>query len=178
MNMRHLPRRPARLLLIPGVVLAMGLPATAGAAEPCPSNPTSNPAAETLRLLNAERAKVHAVALRSNAKLARAARAHSRDMVSHGYFSHNSRSGAKFNARIAHAGWMRGRSRWRVGENLAWGPGCAAGPPAIVNAWMHSPPHRKILLDGAFRSVGIGVVSGTPAPNGQAGLTYTADFGT
>jgi uncharacterized protein YkwD len=159
-----------------GAVLALGVPATAGAAQPCPPAATSNTAAETLRLLNAERAKQKAHALRADAKLAGAARAHSRDMVTNTYFSHDSRSGAKFTGRIEHAGWMRGRSRWKVGENLAWGPGCSAAPQAIVAAWMHSAPHRRILLDPAYRFVGIGLAAGTPS-GGQAGVTYTADFG-
>jgi uncharacterized protein YkwD len=40
---------------------------------------------------------------------------------------------------------------------------------------MNSPPHRANILSGSFRSIGIGVASGTPV--GGGGGTYTTDFG-
>jgi uncharacterized protein YkwD len=83
-------------------------------------------------------------------------------MVTHHYFAHDSRSGARFSAHIARTGGMRGRRHWRVGENLAWGTGPYAAPRLIVLAWLRSPAHRRVLLKRAFRVVGIGIVSGTP----------------
>ena len=97
-------------------------------------------------------------------------------MVAHGYFAHNSRSGAGFSARIASTGWMSGRSSWNVGENLAWGSGKLAGPRSIVSAWMHSAGHRANILQRRFHVIGIGISAGAPT-GGGSGRTYTTDFG-
>jgi hypothetical protein len=72
---------------------------------------------------------------------------------------------------------MRGRGRWHVGENLAWGTLRRARPAAVVAAWLRSPSHRRIMLDPRYRVVGVGVVRGVPFPGPRHGRTYTADFG-
>jgi uncharacterized protein YkwD len=131
--------------------------------------------AAVLCLLNGERAAHGLRPLRLDARLARAARAHSSDMVAHRYFAHDSRHGASLAARISRTGWTRHRRSWIVGENIAWGKGSAASPAAIVAAWMHSPGHRANILDRRFRAIGIGIVSGTP--RGRGGATYSTDFG-
>jgi uncharacterized protein YkwD len=73
----------------------------------------------------------------------------------------------------------RGGTRsWSLGENIAWGSGELASPAAIVRSWMHSSGHRRNILDGGFRNIGIGVASGAPADvQGQPAATYTTDFG-
>ena len=48
---------------------------------------------------------------------------------------------------------------------------------AMVKAWMHSSPHRHVLLDSKLRNVGIGLVWGSPTSPGARAATYTADFG-
>src|SRR3954471_14225804 len=127
-------------------------------------------------LINEQRAAHGVRALRADARLAAAAppprragarrgappRRHSADMVAHHYFAHDSRSGASFSARIAETGWTRRHPRWFLGENLGWGTGGLATPRAIVKAWMTSPPHRETLLNGSYRTVGIGVSLGAP----------------
>jgi uncharacterized protein YkwD len=128
-----------------------------------------------LCLLNAQRLTHGLPALRLDARLTRAAQAHSADMAAHRYFAHDSRDGHSFYARIARTGWTRHRSGWTVGENLAWGAGAAATPAAIVAAWMHSPPHRRNILEARYRAIGIGVAD--RAPNGRRGGTYSTDFG-
>jgi uncharacterized protein YkwD len=133
--------------------------------------------AELVELLNAARAAQGAPPLRPDPRLALAARRHSRDMAAHHYFSHDSRRGERFSARIARTGWMRARVRWRVGETLAWGVGAKAAPRSIVAAWLASAGHRRIVLAGRFRRVGAGVAEGTPFGSGAEGRTYTADFG-
>ena len=61
-----------------------------------------------------------------------------------------------------------------------WGGTLADATPAgIVTAWMHSPPHREIILTAAFRDAGAGVVPAVPsviAP-GAPGATYAIEFG-
>jgi uncharacterized protein YkwD len=43
--------------------------------------------------------------------------------------------------------------------------------------WMHSPPHRRVILTKRFRDVGIAVVSGAPKQVEGPAATYVADFG-
>lgn len=161
-----------RLLLL-SLALAALLPATA-AASSC--GDARSPNAATVCWINAARASHGRPAVRADARLARAAAGHSYDMVANHYFAHDSQNGKPFSARIAATGWMRGRHSWKVGETLAWGTGSRAEPQAIVEAWLNSPPHRRILLDAVYRRVGIGIAPGTPA-DGPGGETYTADFG-
>jgi uncharacterized protein YkwD len=131
----------------------------------------------TLCLLNAERAARQLAPLRSNQLLARAAAAHSRDMVVRAYFSHTSLSGADFVERIRRTGYTRAARSWTVGENLAWGTGTRAMPREIVQSWMESPGHRANILNRTFREVGLGVTLGVPVPDGGEGATYNTGFG-
>lgn len=77
----------------------------------------------TLCLINQVRADDGAPRLRLDPRLSRVAR--------HRYFSHTSRAGLSSSERIARSGWMRGRRRWAIGENLAWRQR-PAGTPAGV----------------------------------------------
>ena len=116
------------------ILLAAGALRTA----PCP---TAQPlTVTTLCLINHVRAEHGARELRLDPRLRRAAERHSLDMVAHQYFAHDSLSGASFGSRLLGAGWMRGRRRWTVGENLAWGTGPRAAPAFVVAAWLRSPP--------------------------------------
>jgi uncharacterized protein YkwD len=54
-----------------------------------------------------------------------------------------------------------------VGENLAWMDGCNA--TAVVNMWLNSAPHRKIMLSRSFRRIGVG-------RSGSRKCFVTADF--
>jgi len=155
-------------------VLALAAASPAPAASP---RPAAQAAVRLHRLLNAVRADHGAPPVRRDRTLARVARRHSRDMILHRYFAHDSRSGARFSARILRTGWARGQRHWRLGENLAWGWGRRAAPRSIVQAWMRSPAHRRILLDPGFRVVGIGIAHGTPLGPTRRGRTYTTDFG-
>lgn len=123
--------------------------------------------AAVLRELNRVRAR-HALArLHADRRLARTARAHSRDMARRGYFSHGS-----WATRVrASAGRARSigevLARRRVGR-----PGQEAR--AIVRAWLRSPGHRVVLLNGSFRRVGIG--RATAGRGGGRTALYTVDF--
>jgi uncharacterized protein YkwD len=162
--------------------VAFAAPATASAADPCPGSGTPldqlGPAAArgvTLCLLNRERRSRGRAPLRADARLTRAAQAHSDDMVAHRYFAHDSRDGAGFGARIKATGWTGHRRCYTVGENIAFGSGGDATPAAIVDAWMHSAGHRANILERRFRAIGVGVAAGTPS--GESGATYSTDFG-
>ena len=182
--MRSITRRLARLVPVVLAGLTAASFSSTASASGCAGAGTSPaelgaPAVRTttLCLLNAKRRANSLRPLRHATKLIRAARRHSRDMVAHSYFAHDSRSGANFTARIARTGWMDGRDRWVVGENLAWGGGSQSTPRKIVASWMASPGHRANILKPRFHVIGIGVENGVPVANGGAGATYTTDFG-
>jgi uncharacterized protein YkwD len=179
-------RRLGRLVPVALAGFALtGVPAVAEAASPCdsaggtPSTMTSAAViSDTQCLLNRERAVHGLSALKLDRRLTRAALGHSRDMVAQQYFGHDSQSGGRFDSRIAATGWMRGRSDWSVGENIAWGSGSLSTPREIMTAWMHSAGHRHNILHGQFRVVGIGITRGAPVAGVNDGITYTTDFGT
>lgn len=64
-----------------------------------------------------------------------------------------------------------------MGENIARGHKRRGTPKRIVKSWMRSAPHRKVMLNGKFKHVGIGAVWGSPARSGGKAGTYTAAFG-
>jgi uncharacterized protein YkwD len=173
-------RRLVPAALIGFAAASMPSPAHAGCAgrDSTPAE-LSGPDARTTTLcvVNAKRRANDLRPLRQAPKLTRAARRHSRDMVAHDYFGHDSRSGAGFSARIARTGWMDGRDSWVVGENIAWGRSRHSTPRRIVASWMASPGHRANILKRRFHVIGIGVVDGVPVAGGGAGATYTTDFG-
>jgi uncharacterized protein YkwD len=173
--MRNSDGRRSLLLLALTAILAG---AGTDAATASIAFPAGQEADAVLRVLNAARSRRGVAPLASDRRLADAARRHSRDMVAHHYFSHDSRSGARFSARIARTGWMRGRRHWKVGETLAWGSaGRSAAPRSVVAAWLHSPAHRHVVLGREYRVVGIGIARGTPGSRRAGGRTLTADFG-
>jgi uncharacterized protein YkwD len=175
--MRLTTSRRLRRLALPAIAacgLATAVAAPARAASPCAAGASMR--ASTLCLINAERTARGLRALHVDPRLGSAARRHSQDMVAKRYFAHDSRSGARFSARIARTGWMNGRGAWSVGENIGWGSGTQSTPRSIVAAWMRSGGHRENILSTKFRVIGIGIAGRAPL-SAAAGATYTTDFG-
>jgi uncharacterized protein YkwD len=175
----------ATALLAALAAIVIAAPAQASSPASCP-NAEVQPTALTidqynaslLCLLNAERANAGLRPLRANRKLARAALGHSAAMATRSYFSHTDPSGTTFDARIGRAGYKRGARHWFLGENLGMGVEQMGSPGEIVKSWMESPEHRRNILDGSFRDIGIGTARGAPllTPSSQ-GVTITTDFG-
>lgn len=118
--------------------------------------------------------------LRVAPSLRTADRGHSRAMLRHGFFGHDSRDGTSFSARIGRHYSARGWSSWSVGETLLATQGGEIRPDAVVKSWLASPPHRKVILSPTWRDAGIGVLFSSPAPGVFGGLeavVVTADFG-
>ena len=122
---------------------------------------TSNPSAEdqVLVLVNQRRAAgatcggtayPPAGPLTMNANLQLAARLHSQDMATQNYFSHTSLDGRTFDQRIRNAGYS---GSFPLGENLAAG---VSNPQSLVDGWMNSPGHCANIMNGAYRSTGVG----------------------
>ena len=85
---------------------------------------------------------------------------------------HTTPDGLSFAERIRGTGYLRASRRWFVGENLAGPWRGRDSARRIVRAWMHSPPHREVMLNPAFREVGIGIASGVPRPLPPGGADY------
>jgi len=97
-----------------------------------------------VRAINRARAAYGLRALHTHRRLARAADGHTRSMLRADYFAHGA-----FASRVRR--YVRSR---RVGETIAMTTRCSAR--RVVRMWMHSAPHRAVLLARGFRSVGIG----------------------
>jgi uncharacterized protein YkwD len=157
------------------------VPATSSAAGCAGSHmtPSAAHAAQvrhaTLCLVNRQRARHGLPGLRAQRSLTRAASRYARLMVARHFFDHVSPSGSTMAQRIKRTNYLRGTRGWSLGENLAYGSGSQATPAQIVSAWMHSPGHRRNILDRGFREIGVGIALG--APNGAAGATYVNEFG-
>jgi uncharacterized protein YkwD len=170
--------------LTPATARARSAPSASSAAARCSSTnlvPTTANVdavrAAIVCLHNQIRAARHLPLLRENARLRRAALAHSADMVSNRYFDHTAPSGTTFTERMLGAGNYVGRSRnWILGENIAWGTGSEATANNVMRAWMLSPGHRANIVRRSYREVGIGIMTGVPTDDTSGG-TFTADFG-
>jgi uncharacterized protein YkwD len=182
-----LPARTACLCVLAALAAVALLPATAVASSCANANLTpaagnvEQVRAAVLCLINQEREHHGEGALTTNAKLAHAAQAHSRDMAEQDYFSHVAPDGSTPLQRMRASGYLPNlQDGYVVGENIAWGTMWLATPQSIVSAWMASPGHRANILDGAYRETGIGVEPRPPASlaEGQPGALYTQDFGT
>jgi uncharacterized protein YkwD len=105
-----------------------------------------------IRRMRAARGKVP---IRVNRRLTRAARHHSHRLVWRGIFEHSARM-------------PYGRTR-AAGQNLArtWNARQA------LRLMMHSPTHRRTLLDGRWRAIGVGA-----ALDCHGMVTFTVNFAT
>ncbi len=137
--------------------------------------------AATLCLMNEIRTAHRLAPLHFNASLGRIASGQARDMVRGHYFADQSLSGLSPLARILSSSYVSHKPKVRLhaAQNIGWGQGHAATPAGIVQAWMESPPHRAIILTGAYRDAGVGVSPSVPSgfSSPYHGGTYAAEFG-
>ena len=137
-----------------------------GAADAASTAALTRPESSLLTAMNEVRLAKGLQPLRADARLERAARAHSSRMLRTGTFAHGA-----FNARIRRAG-VRAK---RVGENLAWGGAGLDAARTILRMWLASPAHRANLLHPGYRIVGVGALRGCFAGHRHA-LMVTTDF--
>jgi uncharacterized protein YkwD len=164
----------AALVFVPGAGGAV--PACADADLAASSGNLRRVRAAIVCLHNRVRAQHDLPPLREDKRLRDAALAHSRDMVTDGYFDHTTPEGVTTVDRILRAKYAGKDDGWVLGENLGWGTGSLGTPRAAVVGWMRSPTHRANLLKRAYRDIGVGVALGVPASD-AAGTTFTVDFG-
>ena len=133
---------------------------------PLASPPLSSyPSSEEKLLLDAanrERAAAGLQALQWNDALAAAARQHAQVMVSQNLLLHQCLDELPLDQRAAQAGAKFSM----IAENIAVGPNAEA----IHNGWMHSPGHRKNILNADVTAVGIATM------RGSGGLFAVQDF--
>ena len=122
----------------------------------------SGPTDRVLVLVNAERDKAGCAPLTENAKLTKAAQAHSQDMADHQNMSHTGSDGSSMSDRLSRVGYAF-RS---AGENVAYG---YSSPESVMDGWMNSPGHKANILNCGFKEIGIGLA--------QPGYYWTQDFG-
>jgi uncharacterized protein YkwD len=182
--------RAARRLLAPLLLTCLIAPlpaAGAAAAAPCANadvQPTAANVAQvrsaTLCLLNRERTSRGLPALRQEPQLRKVASRYAGQMVTHGFFAHVGYDGSTLGSRVrSHTDYISRAARWSLGENLYWGSGSLATPMQSVDGWMHSAGHRRNVLDGKFRDIGIGIAIGAPQDvAGSPAATYATEFGT
>jgi uncharacterized protein YkwD len=127
-------------------------------------------------LVNATREQHGLPTLRSSAQLNRAADLFSADMVARRYFAHVTPEGSSVIDRVRASGYLGGSDDWALGEDIGWGTGSASTPASIFQAFMNSPPHRRVILSRDFHEIGVGVAPGVPVGQGS-GATFVLDFG-
>jgi hypothetical protein len=111
----------------------------------------STEATELMRATNQDRAQQGLGPLKWDPALARAAQRHAEWMIRQGGgLSHQYSGEADLVTRVGQEG-----AHFRVvAENLAVAP----NPGAVETEWMHSPPHRRNILDARLNEIGIGLV--------------------
>ena len=120
---------------------------------------------QVIQLVNVQRTKAGCRALALDARLSRAAQAHSIDMAKRRYFSHTSLDGRTFAQRIRAQGYTGSI----IGENIAAG---YPTPKAVMDAWMKSRGHRANILNCRYTAIG-----GGSAVGGPYRYYWTQDFG-
>ncbi|MCR4317517.1 MAG: CAP domain-containing protein [Planctomycetes bacterium] len=136
------------------------------AADELPAFPRDSTATDGERiivnLVNEYRMMLGIHPLMPNEQLTQSARGHSGDMSRLGFFDHTSpvRGKESMSDRIRLAGY----TFRTIGENIAMNP---RGPTAAFEAWLHSPPHHRNIINSGFLDIGVG----------EAVPYYTQNFG-
>jgi uncharacterized protein YkwD len=133
--------------------LALVLPAAASA---------SSAQIAMLSKVNAFRQAHGVPKVRLSASLEHSASKYSHYMMRSGYFGHASR--------------IHASNRYRtLGEIIELQRGMRAGVSEAFRAWVHSPPHRSVMLMSTFKFAGAGVVHGRF--HGRRMTIWTMHFG-
>ena len=161
------------LLLMPGCFSAgAGQEQAEGALEPklaagCVAVEDSDKLADqVLQITNLERAAADLPPVVSSDRLGESAAKFACRMIEEGFFDHyDPETGRGPGERAVTAKYIF----YSIGENLAAGQETAAD---VMRVWMESPSHRSIILDPAWKDVGIAVRS-----LGGETLYWVVEFG-
>ncbi len=175
----------ACLTLGPVPPLAVAAASSPATPPPCPGSGLVPTAADepqlaqaTLCLVDRVRSAHHLPRLHANHPLQSAAARQLSLMLRFDYFGDVGPQGQDPLSLIVQSGYDPAGAPLAYGQNLAWGSPSASSPAAIVTAWMHSPPHRAIILDPVYSDAGAAAVPSVPAAagGGPAGATYAMEF--
>jgi uncharacterized protein YkwD len=163
--------RPTLLSLVIVAVAALPTAATVAVATPRATKRSRSALGRAvLRSVNSARAAHRLPPVRYQARLARAALAHSTEQLRSGGPSHSSPDGTPFDQRL-----RRYSSARNLGETIVWFAGAQPiSARRIVRMWLASPPHRRVLMDHRLRRIGVGTRSGRVG--GHSATVVTADF--
>ncbi|MBN1530612.1 MAG: CAP domain-containing protein [Thermoleophilaceae bacterium] len=112
-----------------------------------PSSAKAGTAAQLIKRLNLERARVGLAPLKANRRLNAAARRQSRRQLKSDRFEHAPDLGV-------------GRRFRHVGELIARQDGWRIDTAGVALGWQNSPPHRSLIESSSFRLVGVGWARG------------------
>jgi uncharacterized protein YkwD len=139
--------------LLAALTCLLAVPATATA---------TSPEMRMLEKVNAYRAAHGVPKVRFSTSLAHSAASYSRHMMRSGYFGHASRIHASRRFRT-------------LGEIIELQRGPQPGVGVAFSAWVHSPPHRSVILMRQFKFAGAGFVRGRF--HGYRSTIWTMHFG-
>ena len=132
----------------------------------CVSNRTRGIEDRAFEMVNRERAKAGLEPLAVDKAIREVARAHSQDMATRHFASHDNPDGLNPFQRLDAAGIRYG---W-AGENIAWND-YPAPAEEVLRGWMGSPEHRENILRPEFTRSGMSV-----AEDGAGGYYFTQIF--
>ena len=134
------------LMLSPGLALACQMPANAAAMQ-----------AEVIALTNLQRKSKGLAPVTRDPALAKAAQAHACDNAATLRMSHQGSDGSALSDRMSRVGYDYREAY----ENVAAG---FVDAPSVMSGWMGSKGHRRNILTGSARDIGVGIATGS---NGQ-----------
>lgn len=127
--------------------------ATVGAVA-CTAPPNANALVQQLVLrINLERTRVGLPSFRVSPELTQAAQQHACENASQNRLSHFGTDGSTFGTRV----FRKGYDFNFVTENLALG---YASPGRVLDAWLHSSPHRQNIFERRTNELGVGIAIG------------------
>ncbi len=191
-------KRQTHAVIAMALALSVGLPGAAGARAEASVRTTAQPHGGTcsgeqtlptnsnlglidsaiMCLIGRERAHYRLVSLQPNRDLQGIASSLAREMAVSGYFGDNSVAGETPWQRVTASPYARDARSLFIAQNIGWGTDALATPSGMVNAWMHSAPHRHIILTSAYRDIGAGAEPVAPSSltDEKPGATYTVDL--
>jgi uncharacterized protein YkwD len=137
-------------VLLCGLTVLAAIGATSRASAADEYNETAE--SQLVQLINLVRGQHGLPPLQEDARLQAAARTHTQLMASRKTLSHQLPGEAALAKRLA----LSDAYFYTAGETAAYN----RTPAAAQESFMHSPPHRTIILDPRYDSVGVGVVAG------------------
>jgi uncharacterized protein YkwD len=171
--------RIGKTVLVAAVAFAVAAPAALAGGMAENQTAVESLAAGVLVQLNQIRVAHGLVPLRLDAQLSAAAAGHCSQMLTDGYFAHDSVDGSPFWKRLTAYTSTSTTGAWSVGENLlSQAPDVDAAQ--ALELWMASPDHRANILNTKWRQIGISAIHADEAPgvyDNQPVTVVTTDFG-